>query len=390
MRRLLLCFSCLLFSLVSASARAGQEKTGAVVLGESAHIYSKALQEQREIWIYLPDEYRTSGDTYPVVYLMDGSNHFKHVSGLAHFYSQRGAWPQLLVVAVLNKSQETRSRDFSPVRVESRPNSGGALNFRKFLKDELIPWVENQYRTQPYRILVGHSLAGLFAVHTLLTEPELFDAYIATSPWLGYFNNHVITEAEKRLSQRTELHKFLYMTAGDEPRLVTSIQAFIQVLEKYPPAGLNWSYIQLPEEDHGTVPHQGMLDGFRKLYAPWRMPAEVYQIGIEAVLGHYRILSDLYGYPLEPSFVDLYFLGIWFLQRRQAVKAVGVLEQAVKLYPQNWAGYSSLGEAYLLKEEVESAIRSYQKAVELNPEFIRGKEILERLKKKYPYASSIM
>ncbi len=361
---------------------ASQADTEDIRLGESSKLFSKVLQEEREIWIYLPDEYATSGDSYPVLYLLDGSNHFNHVSGMVHFYAQRGVWPQLLVVAVLNKTQETRSRDFTPVPVESRPDSGGADIFLKFMLEELFPQVETRYRTQPYRILMGHSLAGLFAIHTLLNETALFDAYITTSPWLGYHDNHLISEAEAVLSKNKPLHRFLYMTAGNEPRLVASIESFTRLLEKYASSGLNWSYVHVQEEVHGTIPHRGFWDGLRKLYAPWRMPAEVYQVGIEAVMKHYRILSDIYGYPLQPSFVDLYFMGVWFLQRRQADKAVGVLEETVKLYPKNWAGYSSLGEAYLLGNDRELAKVNYRKALELNPQFTKGKEILERLEKK--------
>ena len=50
---------------------------------------------------------------------------------------------------------------------------------------ELIPKIEGQYRTQPFRIFAGHSLGGLFAVHTMLTRPDLFNAYIAVSPIPG-------------------------------------------------------------------------------------------------------------------------------------------------------------------------------------------------------------
>jgi tetratricopeptide (TPR) repeat protein len=110
----------------------------------------------------------------------------------------------------------------------------------------------------------------------------------------------------------------------------------------------------------------------------------VYQTGLDAVSRHYRTLSTIYGYPLQPSFVDLYFLGVWFLQREMVEKAVDVFERTVALYPGNWAGYSSLGEAYLLAGKRDKAVFNYEKAVDLNPGFIKGKKILERLRK-WPY-----
>src|SRR5581483_2706219 len=61
----------------------------------------------------------------------------------------------------------------------------GAEDFRKFLGDELIPFIERTYPVVPGdRTYFGHSGGGFFGLHTLFTQPDLFRNYIVSSPGL--------------------------------------------------------------------------------------------------------------------------------------------------------------------------------------------------------------
>src|SRR3712207_3662198 len=118
--------------------------------------------------------------------------------------------PEMIVVGISNTD---RTRDLTPTRVARLPDnpnagfptSGGADKFLKFIETELIPMVESKYRTQPYRALAGHSLGGLFAVHTLVTKPELFNSYIAVSPSLQWDNYEEIDRVKEFFKTRKEL-----------------------------------------------------------------------------------------------------------------------------------------------------------------------------------------
>ena len=61
------------------------------------------------------------------------------------------------------------------------PSGGGIAHFIQFMKNELIPYIETHYRTDPYRIFSGHSLGGLCVLYAFIHEPELFNAYIGIS-----------------------------------------------------------------------------------------------------------------------------------------------------------------------------------------------------------------
>ena len=116
-------------------------------------------------------------------------------------------------------------QDFTPIIDEVRAVSGGAEKFHNFLKKELIPYVEENYRASDYKILMGHSLGGTFAAFSLLEHPDVFDAYIAVSPFLQYADNYIIGQAELKLKKEYDKANSFYMTLGEEP-------GYLEVLDK--------------------------------------------------------------------------------------------------------------------------------------------------------------
>jgi predicted alpha/beta superfamily hydrolase len=136
-----------------------------VVVGKTTTLNSKVLNEERELFIYLPDNYNYSDSKYPVLYLLDGDAHFLHAAGTVIFLSGNpGLMPPVIIVGIPNA---VRTRDFTPTSTDNMPQSGGADNFLKFMREELIPYVNNNYRTEPYRILFGHSATAMVSVYAL-------------------------------------------------------------------------------------------------------------------------------------------------------------------------------------------------------------------------------
>lgn len=71
-------------------------------------------------------------------------------------------------------------------------HSGGADAFRRFLVDDLRPEIMRRWPagTDQWTIF-GHSLGGLFVLHTLVSEPDAFAVYVASSPSL-WFNDRYL------------------------------------------------------------------------------------------------------------------------------------------------------------------------------------------------------
>ncbi len=187
-------FLLLILSLFPVSSLAREIKNK-IVIGETVTIKSDILGENRLLMIYLPSGYEGTKKRYPVLYLLDGNTHFLHATAIVNFLSLCRHIPQMIVVAIPNTK---RTRDFTPTKDKERTDSGGAGKFIKFLKKELFPFIEKEYRTVPYRVLFGHSLTGMFTIYTLFTNPAMFRAYIAVSPALGYDNGYMLSLIEKK------------------------------------------------------------------------------------------------------------------------------------------------------------------------------------------------
>jgi len=157
-----------------------------LVLGETFAIDSHVLRERRVINVYLPPDYRRGSQRYPVLYMPDGgvAEDFPHITGLIDVSIKNQVVVPRLVIGIENTE---RRRDLvGPTTVaaerEAAPHAGGSERFRRFLRDELKPYVAAHYRITAESAIVGESLAGLFVLETLLDEPTLFDTYIAIDP----------------------------------------------------------------------------------------------------------------------------------------------------------------------------------------------------------------
>jgi predicted alpha/beta superfamily hydrolase len=370
---LLMCFT----STVIVCTSYAQESEQNYIIGKAIRIKSAILNEERTLLVNLPDDYDESQSKHPVLFLLDGDAHFHHVTGIVHFLTTRNMIPPLIVIALPNVD---RTRDFSPTPVEQRPHSGGADNFLKFFQEELIPYVDSHYRTHPYRIIVGHSLGGLFAIYTLLTQPDVFNAYIAISPSLSYDNELLLKKAPAFLEKSPGLKKFLFMTVGNEPRYIPRLESFSKILEEKAPNGLEWKYTYMEKEDHVSITHRSIYDGLETLYLDWRVSESLIQKGLDGIKEHYRALSEKFGYeiPVLPRVYNL--LGYDLIKKKKINEAIDVFELCIKAYPFYWYAYSNLGYCYMLVGNKELAIKNLEKALELNPSDKISAQRLKRLK----------
>ena len=176
-------------------------------------LYSKILNEQRNIWVYVPTSYEASSmQSYPVVYLLDGDAQFHTVLNIIQQLSEENmnmVLPQMILVGILNTD---RMRDLTPSHISYDPDipdssylktSGGSENFTSFIEKELMSHIASKYPAAPYRLLIGHSDGGLFCINTMLNHTNLFNGYIAIDPNMGWDNNKILNLAKETLKHRT-------------------------------------------------------------------------------------------------------------------------------------------------------------------------------------------
>lgn len=146
-----------------------QEPQVASVVHTRHTIDSTVLGEERTILIRVPAGYQL----FPVVYMLDAHPPQNAMMvGLIEQQVWGGQMPEMIVVGIQNTN---RTRDLTPTKTD-RAGSGGGDKFLQFLETEVMPLVEKNYRTRPFRVFAGHSLGGLAVVYALISRPDLFNA----------------------------------------------------------------------------------------------------------------------------------------------------------------------------------------------------------------------
>ena len=343
-----------------------------IILGETETIDSRILGEERTLMVSLPPGYEGGETTYPVVYLLDARTRFLHTVGTLEALARIGHIPQMITVGITNTD---RTRDLTPPWTHENPPEdrtqvieagGGADNFLRFLRDELIPHVEGSYRTAPYRILVGHSFGGLFAVHALVTEPGLFNATLAISPSLWWDEGRTVKQAQTLFEAQPELRAQLYLTlAGEGGEMLAEFQNMETLLRYRAPGGLRWQAHVLDGEDHGSIPIPSVHAGLRAFFPRWQVPPFARQGGLEAIDRHYASLTGDYGYAIQTPEALINNLGYQALGSQEMDRAVEIFRTNVERYPASANVYDSLGEALEAAGELKEARKLYSKACDL-------------------------
>jgi uncharacterized protein len=248
---------------IPATLSFAEDNDSKFCIGDKTKIYSKVLEEEREILIHLPNKYDSTTNKYSVLYLLDGEWNFLHSISYVTYLSENEIIPDMILVAI---STTNRVRDFLPTNVAQVPESGGSDKFLTFLEDELIPFINKNYRTKSNRILFGESNGGLFAIYSLLTQPNLFEAYIIGSPTIGhdnYFVNNLATDVFK--NSNFPKKKLILTYGSDEGKwMVSQVLGFVKILKDHSPINLNYEIIELTNEKH--APPVALYEALKLLY----------------------------------------------------------------------------------------------------------------------------
>jgi uncharacterized protein len=362
-------------SVAAASVSAAAAEP--ITIGEKVTIQSKILGEERTILISTPANYERGSERYPVLYMTDGDAHLTHARGTVDFLSRNGLMPDMIIVGVVNTD---RLRDLTPTHwtpsakagaPRETNTSGGAGKFLDFFAKELFPYVESHYRTSPYRIFAGHSLGGVLALHIMVARPNLFNAYIAASPWLMWDDDWTLRATETFFTDLRVFPKTLFVTmANDEagdPK-PTRFDRLCAILGGVRADGFSWGSMLMEDEDHGSVVLRSYYWGLRKVFEGWRPPVDPktgrYAGTLADLKSHYAALGKRLGVPVPPPEQAVNLVGYQLLQSGSAEEAITFFRYDVELYPESPNVYDSLGEALERAGRMEEALSSYGKAVE--------------------------
>ncbi|WP_257385073.1 alpha/beta hydrolase-fold protein [Tahibacter caeni] len=339
-----------------------------VTIGQLYAIHSPTLAEDREYRVHLPASYRwATNRRYPVLYLLDGRTRFGHTATAVEALAAAGDIPEMIVVAV--DSTDQRARDFTPSGSEAVAGSGGADKFKRFLSTELIPSVEQEYRANGFRILSGHSLGGLFVLHSLSAEPALFQAYIALAPNLDWDNKLAQRALQKTFEADSTIKGYAYVARADDGGAVlTDFEALADTFKNKAPPGLRWQASAFPQESAATVPLPAQVEALRGLYQGYRLPAADYAKGLANAEEHFSKVSRLVGTPL--AITEEALSGVAHAQLDTKPKdALKLFQRNLDANPNSADAHMGMAEAFAKNNKWKDAAREADRAVALAAEY---------------------
>lgn len=240
-------------ALLALSSAPAQTRIGDVSIGTQFVFKSAHIKGDIPIRIHLPPGYEAGALRCPVLYLLDIAGDFVFASALADFLALCGRIPGLIVVSI----------DVDKL-------AGPPQGMIDFLEKELFPYVDGTYRTEPRRILYGHSGRSFAALYILLNKPDLFESYIC--PGLGLSwpvekgRMDLSAMAAERLAGLKTLPKSFVFSLGDEPKFFAGVERFVSVLKDKAPSDLRWKYIRMPGDDHNSTKLKTLYQGLEFIF----------------------------------------------------------------------------------------------------------------------------
>lgn len=356
-----------------------------ITIGKKEIIYSRVLNENRKIWIYTPtltSQSVSPDKRFPVLYLLDGDAHFFSTVGIIQQLSQsngNGVLPEMIVVAIENTN---RLRDLVPSNDLKKTNA-----FIDFLSSELIPYIDKNYNTAPYKLLVGHSLGGLTAIDVLTKFPQLFNACIAIDPSMWFNNEKFLNNSIEQFPKQNMQGKRLFIgTANTMPRGMTisqvksdnsletqHIRSIFKMDEflKSNTNGLLYAQKYYETEGHNTIPLISEYDGLRFIFDYYHLDATEKDFADSTALiasklkTHYINVSNKMGYKNSAPESFINYLAYDALGKKQFNKAQALFELNIESYPVSTNVYVSYADYFLAKNDTINAISNYKKALQI-------------------------
>lgn len=219
---------------------------------------------QYELYIKLPEGYSENNDIqYPVIYFTDAMWHIEILSGSAEYIVEEAilvgiSWQKDIDENLKKEvgAHASRFRDYS-IRKSDNPENqakyqyGKAGNHLAFIRNDVIRYVESNYRTAPdNRSYFGYSMGGTFGAYILLAQPDTFKNYMLGSPSL-----RGISELESNTAlKRKDLNANVFISVGAlEESYIGRIEDFVSGLKNRNYPNLSLTHVVIESADHGRA-----------------------------------------------------------------------------------------------------------------------------------------
>lgn len=252
---------------------------------DNIHFPSQKAGYTYDIRVFVP-EGDAPPEGYPVYYVLDGNSYFQIARDVVMLQSRNTPKTHIdraIVIGIGHKETDYSKRRFldftAPADEYIYPDRlkngdlgphGGAEKFLDFVEEELKQYIKAHYPIDSSKqCLFGHSLAGYFGLWVKFTRPELFQAYLISSPSVWWNDHELLNYAEQYTANAAVPdHNNIFITVGgEEGFMIEDAKQLVHILQQHQ---FNAKFYEAPEENHASVVPTIMSRMFRFGYVQYK------------------------------------------------------------------------------------------------------------------------
>lgn len=332
---------------------------------------SEVLNDTRNLTIYLPKSYdKDSISNFPLAIVLDGHKLFDLYVGASNYYAELDQAPEQIIVGIDMKDSRNKDAGYDIINGNLNNNSE---NFYRFIRDEMIPYIEASYKTSPFLTIVGESLTANYITHFLKEEYSIFNAYICLNPTLSNtIKNQIESYTLEELgSEDNTFYFYLSSNPFSNDKKKEKIKNFGEFIKSYEIDNFNVVFDELKSSpSSSSAIGEGIFRAFAKVF-------EIYS-GITKTEYNEKVknLSP----PEAISYLEIKYLDIEFLFgtnlgiRKADVFAIEDIildkeggdylddfgKMILKLFPTSEMGHYYLGKYYESGKDFKRALQQYR------------------------------
>ncbi|WP_452230364.1 MULTISPECIES: alpha/beta hydrolase [unclassified Lacinutrix] len=328
---------------------------------------SQKLNDTREIKIQLPRGYdENTNKSYPLIVVFDGDYMFEIVAGNVDYYSYWEDMPEAIVVGV--NQIEKRRDDTNYSEQSSLPIDSGAAFF-EFVGMELVPHLEKKYRTENFKVAIGHGETGNFINYFLLKPLPLFQAYISISPDLAPAMSTYIPERLK--SFETKLFYYLATSTNDVKSIKAKTETLNASIAAVDNKNILYNFNTFEGPSHYALPAHAIPKALESIFLVFQpISKKEYKetiLKLEGspvtyLLDKYQTIEDLFGIKKQILVNDFKAISAAINKNEQYNYYEELGKLARKQYPETMLGNYYLARFYEETNEPKKAMKTYQTA----------------------------
>ena len=324
------------------------------------------LQERRDVQYYFPEDLDDT-KKYPLILVLDAEYLFDQVVATSKFYSRFHGAPESIVVGINQSKNNIRLDDCAFDSETGLPNEK-AKKFFEFLGMEIIPYLDLNYSTAPFKMIVGYDISANFQNYWLFKDNSLFNAYISISPTLA-------PEMENRVPNRLGVFDkqifYQLIISGEKTKSTETILAMDKGIKAIEKDNLHYFFDHYEDADGISVATYGIGKAFDNIFSMFKpISPNEYRSQIltseEPVFNYleskYQGIEDLFGFSKPVALNDIMAIYAGSRKKEDFESLKSLSDLCKKQYPKTMLGFYFEAEYYEQTGEPKKALKTFEKA----------------------------